>query len=361
MSSPRPEDLGKLLVISWNEPRWTRAAERWLNTLRPGGVLLTSRALRSPESTAELLRRISLALDSPPFLALEEEGGTVDPLRAFFPALSSPQALAAHGISAVARLGDLIGRALALLGFNTNLAPVLDLASPLSEPLLGTRTFGADPAQVAECGKAFVRALRQHRILACGKHFPGLSGAQSAGPEPSPVVGKPMAALWREDLVPYRELLPQLPLVMVSHAAYKAYDFDVRRAAMFSAGIVEGLLRVKLDYQGIAVASSLAIEEQRSSHQLDEACLQAIRAGCDLLLAPPGEKSPEIVLAALQKGFESGKIPPRRVEQALARLRTAKRNLGKPGGKISRRTLEALAREIESFRNEFKNPEKKIA
>src|SRR5438105_5592410 len=213
--------LGQLLVVKLEESRWTASLERLLYRHRPGGAFLQS--LRSAESTAELLAKISRTLEAPPLLWLEEEGGKEGPLGAFFPPLRSLGTRAEREPCAVTRLGELIGSAMKLLGFNTNCAPTLDLDSPREQNLTAC---GSDPRQVARCGEAFIHGLRHRRILACGKHFPGLGGLQACSAARLPVVGKPMAQLWQEDLLPYRELLPQLPLVMLSRAAYKAYDFD---------------------------------------------------------------------------------------------------------------------------------------
>ena len=94
--------------------------------------------------------------------------------------------------------------------------------------------FSADPQQMAKCGEAFLEGLESHGVLACGKHFPGSGSSRAASPAELPLVSKPMAELWREDLFPYRALLPRLPLILVSTAAYKAYDFDLLQSAGLS-------------------------------------------------------------------------------------------------------------------------------
>src|SRR5205823_2230031 len=120
--------LGQLLVVKLEESRWTGSFERLLDRHRPGGAFLQS--LRSAESTAELLVKISRTLEAPPLLWLEEEDGKDGPLGAFLPPLPSLRMGAGRGPSAVARLGELIGSAMKLLGLNTNRAPTLDLPSP---------------------------------------------------------------------------------------------------------------------------------------------------------------------------------------------------------------------------------------
>jgi len=336
--------LGQLLVVKLEESRWTGSFERLLDRHRPGGAFLQS--LRSAESTAELLVKISRTLEAPPLLWLEEEGGKDGPLGALLPPLPSLRMGAGRGPSAVARLGELIGSAMKLLGFNTNCAPTLDLDSPREQNLTAC---GSDPRQVARCGEAFIHGLRRRKILACGKHFPGLGSLQAGSAARLPAVGKSMAQLWHEDLLPYRELLPQLPLVMVSHAAYKAYDFDVPYAAAHSTNILEGLLRVKLRYGGLAVADVARAEDAQEALDLGEKAVRCVKAGCDLLLVDGGEKSVELALATLRKAIDSGRLSAERVEQSLKRIRLLRKSLTPPGGKVAQTALDQLARQFEDF------------
>jgi len=360
MTASREDILGQLLLLRVDEPRWNASFEAVLRATLPGGILLAPPLPHAPESVGEFLGKVAGALPVLPFLALEEEGGAMDPLRAFFPPLPSPRAAAERGPAVVARLGELAGEGLKLLGFNTNLAPLLDLAAPRSESTLWARAFSSDAPQVARCGAAFVRGLRRHKVLACAKHFPGLGSTSPKGQSHPPVIGKSMAELWREDLVPFRELLPDLPLLMVSPAAYKAYDFDYPRPAALSAQVSEGLLRIKLGYGGVAVAPELASEAVRGNLDVGEAAVQALSAGCDLLLIGC-EKSCEVILQALKMGLESGKLSSARCAQALGRIRAAKKDLATPSGKISRRAVDQLTRRFADLAKEFRSEELNIA
>jgi beta-N-acetylhexosaminidase len=357
MSASLVTDLGQLLIIRWGEDAWSAALEQRLRSCRPAGVLLTAADLRTPESTAELLAKVARALQGPPFLVLEQEGGRFDPLRALLPALPSPQAAARKGAAAVKKLGELTGAGRRLLGFNADLAPVLDLSNPVWQSSLATRAFSTDPQEVARCGAAFVRGLRRHKILACGKHFPGLGSVRKDVHSKLPLSSKPMANLWREDLVPFRELLPHLPLVMLSPAAYKAYDFDLARPAMFSANVVEGLLRVKLGYQGVAVADLRELEGVLGKVDAAAAVVKSLQAGCDLMIVGSRKESPEGALEGLKHKMESGRISAQRVAQALERIRVAKRGLAPPPGKIPKHAFMQLSKQSEQFSKEFASQE----
>jgi len=347
-------DLGQLLLLKLNELCWGSTLEHTLRRLHPGGALVDAPLPDGADTLREFLSNLACSVPTVPFLALREEGGLMDP--PFLPPLPSPRAAAGKGLAAVQRLGELVGAALKLLGFNTDFAPLLDLASPSLIPGRGTpwrartetRAFSADPQQVAKCGEAFLKGIEAHKVLACGKHFPGLGSARVAGPAELPLVSKSMAELWREDLVPYRALLPRLPLILVSTAAYKAYDFDLLRSAGLSPKVVEGLLRVKLGYDGIAIAYGLETEAVRGTLTMEEAAVQAVSAGCDMLLVEEPQAA-ERVQAALSAALQSGKLPSARVEQARKRIQHVKRGLRPAVDKLSRGSLENLIKQFTAF------------
>jgi len=348
----RENDLGQLLLLKLNELRWDSSLERLLRRLRPGGVLIDAPLTEGAGTVGEFLFKVAGALPALPLLALREEGGTMDPLRAFLPPLPSPCAAADWGLAAVRRLGELVGAALQLLGFNTDLAPLLDLASPDTGDVSPTRAFRADPQQVAKCGEAFLEGLEHQEVRACGKHFPGHGSAQATSATELPLVSKSMAELWREDLVPYRALLPRLPLVLISTAAYKAYDFDLLQSAGLSSQVVEGLLRIKLGYHGVVIAHGLETEAVRGALALEEAAVQSLRAGCDMLLLEEAEAA-EVAHEALSAARELGELPVPRIEQALKRIQFAKKGLKPPAGKLPRKSLDRLAGEFADFSRHF--------
>jgi beta-N-acetylhexosaminidase len=358
MSANRANATGQFLLLEIEEDRWSGSLERRLRSICPGGILLSARNLRTPETTTELLAKIAAVLPESPILAIEEGGGEVGPLPTFFAPLPSPRAAARKGLEAVARLGELTGAALRLLGFNTVLAPLLDVAPPGSDD---PRTFSPDPQVVAGSGKAFLDGLERHKILACAKFFPGLGSAEIDRQSSMPLVAKTMAELWREDLVPYRTLHSRLPLVMVGHGAYKAYDFDVSRPATLSSSVVQGLLRAKLGYTGVAVADDLTCEAICRAIDPPEAALKSLLAGCDLLrINSSREEIAAAIFDGLKESLETGRIPATRAREASARLQRLRQHGVPPHARFSHGEFDRLARQCEEFATEFRFKGEKI-
>jgi beta-N-acetylhexosaminidase len=352
MKPPSPSPTDELLVLRLAGPRWSSSLEQQLRGLEPGGIVLAGPLPSSPETLFELLGKVTRCLAAPPILALEAEGGGVDPLKALLPPLPSPRALGQKGARFVRQAGELVGEALKLLGFNTDFGVVLDFPSGFAAESLGAGTFSADPRVVAECGGLFVEGLSRHKILACAKHFPGLGGVTPVPGGELPVCGRSMAELWRANLIPYRQLLPRFPLVLMSAAAYTAYDFDYPRSAVLSPQVVEGLLRAKLGYRGVVVAPHLEAQPVRGSLDVGSAAAQSLSAGCDMLLVE-GQESWQAMHRGIEEAVTSGAIPREGLEQSLARIHAVKKGLALPKGAFSRKAWGQLARRVEEFNSGY--------
>ena len=158
-----------------------------------------------------------------------------------------------------------------------------------------------------------------------------------------------MATLWREDLVPYRTLGAKPGMIQVTHAVHKAYDYEFPRPAALSPAVVEGLLRVKLGYPGVALAN-LTAAARAASIGFGEAAVRAMAAGCDLLLVPCEEKHLLVVREALQRAIEGGILGRDRIDEALVRIKKAKTGLPKAPKEPSDREIARLRGDFAEFR-----------
>lgn len=308
------------------------------------------------ETVSALLHEVRGVLASPPFLGVAAESSQVDPVQALWPGLRPPSLpidAAEKGVKAVEALGRLRGAALRAVGINVDFSLSLDLTPPDSRPAFAASTFGRDPEAVAACGQAYLRGLTRSNILACAGHFPGLGSAESAASSRTLLSAEPMARLWREDLAPFRRLLPQLPLTMISPAAYKAYDFDPPRPAIFSHNVVTGLLRMKLGYQGIAVASLPDLEVSNGKLDLGEAAVRSLEAGCDLLIVSGNNDSLDRVTKAISDALATARFSTPRLEASLSRIARAKKKLYSPDDAGVRRAVKAFAREYREWSDSF--------
>jgi beta-N-acetylhexosaminidase len=358
MSASRTEELGQLLILELEDDRWNSALEKRLQSIQPGGILLRQENLRIPETAAEFLGKISRAFDAPLFFALEEVGEAIYPLQNFFPALPAQHVVGTIGEKAARTAGDLSGAAVNLLGFNAHFAPLLDFATDATAVSAQPGSFDRDGELVADLGEALIQGLQRHGVLACPWDFPGFGNARPDSQTGRFISSKPMARMWREDLVPYRRLLPLVQLVLVSHIAYKAYDLNSAIPASLSANVLEGLLRVKLGYGGVAIANFSG--HLGKEFVKVESIPKSIAAGCDMVVAGQGGSPIEAVFGSLKSAFDTGTLPAERVDEALKRIARAKKGLRLPTGKFSKKAFDKLCREFEEFGKECKLAEREI-
>lgn len=358
MSALSPAGLGQLFILKLEEDRWNRSLKATLRSPQVAGVIVSARSVKSPATLAHLLQKIRNALGTNLFLGLEADGPQPDPLRTAFPQvplLPLPIEAGRKGVRAVETLGKLRGALLRLHGFNVDFAFSLNVTPPDFRTALAWATFASDPQQVAGCGHAYLRGLHPQKVLACAGHFPGLGSVEVDPVSRQPFSPKPMAGLWREDLVPFRELLPRIPLLMISHASYKAYDFDPLRPAVLSSNVVTGLLRVKLGYQGIAVADLPRLEAARGKLDAGDVAVRALEAGCDLIIVRGNRDSLEDVIQTVRNCLESGRLTTERLKKSLARIAAAKRGLAAPRGGASRRARQQLANQFKEWLKDFES------
>ena len=234
--------VGSLLIVGGESTALSALETAWLRSLQPSGIILFRRNIETSAQLHALWQQTASALTAPFFRCVDLEGGTVDRLRDLVGPTPSAAEVGATNQPAIFRAGGaLVGRMLHALGFNLNLAPVLDLALPVSRGVMGTRVVAADPAKVIAYAREFIAGLQQHGVSACGKHFPGLGGGTLDSHHATPSIGRTWTEIWEQDLEPYRALRAELPLVMVNHAAYPKIERPSRPASLSNFWIHEVL------------------------------------------------------------------------------------------------------------------------
>jgi beta-N-acetylhexosaminidase len=307
MTATLRQAAGSLLVVGLNGTELTGLERAWLRLVRPGGVILFRRNIKDAQQTRLLLEEATGFCCPRAVRCVDVEGGTVNRLRDALAPIASAQAVAeamrTSKKSALARKhGDLIARAVKAFGFNTTLAPVVDLALPEAADVLGSRTAGADAAQVIAYAREFLAALASQGVVGCGKHFPGLGGAAGDTHFVTPEIQRTWPQLWDEDVVPYRELHRAMPMIMMNHAAYP-HAASKNEPASASRFWIAETLRRRIGYKGIILSDDLEMGGILKFLPVEDAAVAAIRAGSDLLEIC---HSPELILRTYEALVSEG-------------------------------------------------------
>lgn len=306
------------------------AAER-ISTDRIGGVVMS---LGSPIEVAAkvnaLQRRAALPLlvssDVEPGLG-RLEGGTFTPglLRGGdATVLPNNMAIGATGRTDLAReAGRIIGRESRAIGIHLAFAPTVDVNNNPANPVINVRSFGEDPAQVSAMSAAFVGGVQEAGVAATVKHFPGHGDTDTDSHLALPRIDHAWDRLDAVELAPFRiAARTSLPMIMTAHVVFAA--LDATRPATLSERVVTGLLRDRLGYQGVIVSDDLDMRAIADHTGVDVAAVQAIRAGCDVLLLCASEQHQAMAEEALVREAERDAGFRRRVGEAAARVRAMK-------------------------------------
>lgn len=311
---------GQLLIIGFDGTEMSSRLSSLLTEIQPAGVILFVRNITGVEQTHRLLRECQKCVATPLFTCVDLEGGRVDRFRNVLgPAPSAADVFATGDRRLFRQQGRVIGENCRALGFNLDFAPALDLAFEASRSVMSSRSVSADPKQVVTYAREFLRGLGDAGVLGCGKHFPGLGEANLDTHHELPSVEKPFKKLWDEDLVPYRTMRRELPLVMVSHAAFPAVTKERTPASLSKKWITE-VLRKKIGYSGLICSDDLEMGGVLAAAPIEQAAIGHIRAGGDLALICHQEDFIRRAYAAMVREAERDRSFARRVEDSARRV-----------------------------------------
>lgn len=314
------QQLGQTLISSFDGTVVPDYIRRRLRAGETAGVILFGRNGGPASTWRRLTRSLRRAAGGEALVMVDQEGGSIRTVTAAGPLAG--QALQGAP-AAVRRAARRAGRQLRSLGVNVNLAPVADVAVPGS--VMGGRAFAGDAKAVAARTRASARGLREARVAATAKHFPGL-GASAVNTDEAPAtVTSPGRTLRGRDLAPFRAAVAEgVPLVMLSHALYPA--LDASRIASQSPAIATRLLRAELGFGGVTVTDSLEAGAVLARSGVAAAAERSLRAGADLILMTGSASWNEVFPHLLRRARESPALR-RRITDSAARVLALKRLL----------------------------------
>ncbi len=280
------DKLGQLIIIQFTEQDYTPLQQELVQPFHPGGVILYDYAMGSADQVRNLLA--GAQADSPiPMLTMTDlEGGGVDHLARYVgPHMSAP-AMAASGDPTVAtQAGVKFAQDMQSLGFNTDLAPDVDVAL-VNGPDQWGRTFGSTPQPVITYAGAFLQGLQSQNVVGCLKHFPGLGDATTDAHADLPIINRSRDEIEATELAPYRALIAtgQVQMIMSTDLLMPALDPNL--PAEISRPIITGVLRNELHYNGVAITDALYMKGISDKYPFVQAAVMAIEAGNDMIMAP---------------------------------------------------------------------------
>ena len=373
--------LGRLMlafrgrsVPDWLRARLTEAPAAGFTLFRPNNVGSPAQVRRLTSALQAAAREATIAAtgeDVPILIATDQEGGQLlalgaagrgagaagrgagatGPGRDWTP-FGSPMAIGATGDADLAeRIGRAVGLELRAVGVNVDYAPVLDVASDPSNPALGIRSFGGDPAEVARLASAWLRGLQSAGVAATAKHFPGAGALVADTHHQLGILERARGDLEARELVPFRAAITAgVRVVMSGHFAVPALTGRPEQPATLSRRLMSDLLRDELGFDGVSITDALDMAAIPQGAAQARAVIEALDAGVDLLLATADRRAQARIERALRRAAADALLDAAGARRSAARITRLRRWLGgfeqPPLEVVGSAAHRALAREL---------------
>jgi beta-N-acetylhexosaminidase len=252
----------------------------------------------------------------------DEEGGDVTRLHALTgsPVLGPAALGAAHDLDLTRAVGGLVGADCRAAGIDLDLGPIADVNSNPDNPVIGTRSFGADAGEAATHVAAWVHGLQDAGVAACVKHFPGHGDTGEDSHLALPVLDVSLETLRERELLPFAAAIAAgARTVMTSHIVVPALDPEL--PGTLSPAVL-GLLRDELGFEGVIVSDALDMAGASASRGIPAAAVLSLAAGADLLCIGPDKPLALVreIQATIVAAVSDGRLPLARLEDAAARV-----------------------------------------
>lgn len=325
------ELVGQLIWAFVSGSEDLEPVERSIRKGRVGGVWLLPTEMNSPAETAELVNRLQAAAPQPLLIGVDAEAGLGLVMRGAT-LLPTAMALGASGDPELVRSAAAVtGAEAAACGINAVAAPVLDVNVNPGNPIINTRAYGEDQALVSQMGVAFMEGLASvgadgQAVLPIGKHFPGHGDTVVDSHLQLNAVDQPLARLEQVELKPFATAIARdIPMLMTAHVAYPALDPSGEPATL-SRPILTDLLRGQMGFTGAVVTDCMNMYSIAHNYDPRDSTVQAVLAGCDLILTEQWDLAYEALLHAILEDQIRGSV----IGEAAERVRSVKAQIFGP-------------------------------
>ena len=320
------EKVGQLFQVGFHSKTVDQEIKDLIENYHIGGVIYFGRNIDSLKQTAALSNSLQdLALSSgaslPLFISADQEGGAVTRIKGgtHFPGNMALGAAAEPDL--VRRTAAAAAEELKSIGINVNLAPVLDVNNNSQNPVIGVRSFGAEPELVAELGRAYIAGLQSKNVAATAKHFPGHGDTATDSHLDLPVIDHSRQRLERVELFPFKEAIAAgVDSIMTAHIYFPTIEEKSGIPATLSKSVLTGLLRQELGFEGLIITDCMEMKAIANTFGTVEGAVKTVEAGSDTVLISHSYQKQKRAIKALIQAVKSGRISEERIDQSVKRI-----------------------------------------
>ncbi len=321
-------NYGEFFNIGFDGTTLDSPLKDYLLTIRPGGVTLFQRNIKTPEQTATLISSIKNLFDEPPVICVDFEGGRVNRLKDFLPDVPAPRELAEKNEKHIYDFAFASGSMLASLGFDLNFAPVVELYNEDYDNGIGDRAYNENPRETRKWSEEYLLGLTDANIAGCLKHFPGLTRTTVDSHLELPEDRRILAEFLEEDLIPYDAPDAPVELVMVAHCSYPGMFRSEIPASLNPEAYM--LLKQNLVFHGLAITDDLTMGALEKEGSLGLRAVSAFKAGADIAMICRGMEDTLEAFSEFKKVIDREMYGDIELHHKYSRLIDFKKRLKRP-------------------------------
>jgi beta-N-acetylhexosaminidase len=329
------QKIGQTFVIGFDGLDPSDDVKKFVADNNIGGIILFTRNIESPAQLGDLTNELQSLVPKRDdakqlFISIDMEGGRVARLKAPFTQWPPMKILGEIGSASLGfKFAETMGRELLTVGINLNFSPCVDVLTNEQNTVIGDRAFGNEPEIVSKMSSAVVRGFVKAGVLPCVKHFPGHGDTLVDSHEDLPVVKHDLDRLEKIEFVPFKKAFrARADLVMTAHLILEAVD--PKLPATLSPKVIQDLLRGKLGFRNAVITDDMEMKAITKHYSVEEAAVQAVQAGCTMLLYCHTLEVQQRALDAVVKAVADGKISKETIEKNYALVHKMKSEILAP-------------------------------
>lgn len=319
------QQVGQMFIFGFSGSKLNKKIKTHFQTLQPGAVIVFGRNVKTLSQVSQLnsdLQKLSLSYSKIPlFIAIDQEGGSVSRIKTS-PNLPSAYTIGNTNDPALCfQAGKVTGQILRLLGFNMNLAPVLDVTDSQLQSFISSRSFSESPHKVSSMGVAFAQGLEESLVFPVAKHFPGHGGISLDTHLTTPHRQVSYQTLLNSDLIPFSQYANSEINggIMVAHISYPLVD-ATRLPATFSKYLVTNILTEEMKYKGLIMTDDIEMAGAAALEKIEDRAIAAILAGNDLVMLAWSPDLQKRAVDAVVAAVKTGQIPKARIQSSVQKI-----------------------------------------
>ena len=320
------EKVGQLFMVSVASNQSKTATDRIKNLVKEQGIGGVIFLVGGPVQQAQLTNEYQSVSKIPLLIGSDAEWGMAMRLDSTYAFPWNMTLGAIQDSTIVEKVGYQIGKHAKRLGVHINFAPDLDVNNNPKNPIIGNRSFGEDPKNVAQKGRAFVRGMEKAGVLSSGKHFLGHGDTATDSHKSLPLINSSVERLDTIELYPFKKVMESgLSSTMVAHLDVPSLEPREGHPSTLSKNIVTGVLQNQLGFEGLVITDALNMKAVSEFAPEGKVELEAFLAGNDLLLMPENViKAKE----AIEQAYNEGTITEERLAESVKKILMAKYKAG---------------------------------